>query len=259
MRPGLALAFALVACGANVSTTPQGRDDDAAADVKDVGPTCPVLPGTAAELASTPRADQNLELLALATWPEDVIASQVHYDRIVADVHAARKLDAAIAGAGYFPRGDGRVWQIDAADVATADRMSSGSYDAWDCLNTHFGKVRLTRIGSTSTTFRLELEGRYQNEIVRALYAALPSVTSVYFGGPGSGPTICATDEGTRMVYAIDQASGDCPAGCTTHDWWLVTSTAPGVVSLAGHHPDGGGPAPDWLTRYGYGAGTSCR
>lgn len=150
-------------------------------------------------------------------------------------------------GAGYFPRGDGRVWLIDAADVATANRMSNGSYDAWDCLNAHFGKVHLTHIGSTSTAFRLELEGRLPNEIVRALYAALPSVTSVYFGGPGSGPTICATDEGTRMVYAINQASGDCPAGCTTHDWWLVTSTAPGVVTLAGHQPDGGGPAPDWL------------
>src|SRR6185312_12133886 len=66
-------------------------------------PSAPVtgpctMPPTAAEgVAATPRADVNLELLALSIDPGRITADEDTYQRVVADITAIRKADPSLA------------------------------------------------------------------------------------------------------------------------------------------------------------------
>jgi len=88
------------------------------------------------ELGQTPRADENLELLALA-HSDGVVADQAIYDRIVRDVSAMRALEPAIANIGYFARYEPRKLLLEVSE-ATFSRMQQGDYSAWDCLNSAY-------------------------------------------------------------------------------------------------------------------------
>lgn len=77
------------------SGTETGGDDEAWNEPPSCGEL--ELPGTAAELASTPRADRSAELLALSTDASALVASDEAYSLIAADIEAIVVLDPGLA------------------------------------------------------------------------------------------------------------------------------------------------------------------
>jgi hypothetical protein len=214
---------------------------------------CPMPLGTPEEIAATPRADTNLELLALQLERNGVTASQRAYDRVVADVTAIRDAVPELADVGYFAGDDGKQLVLD-PDDKTAMSIVAGEYSAWDCLNDFYGveALQVQRLQLGGTFVLLTLKGIYALDQLSNLYGQLPGIESVGSNvGGGDGPTICArrsADGMDRIEYVIDRAGGDCPAGCNTHDARLFESTAPGVVeAIDSWTTESGSNAPAWL------------
>ena len=217
---------------------------------------------TAAELASTPRADTNLELLALRVGKGRLVADQAIYDRIGRDVGAIRAQRPDLATISFFPRYDGVTIPL-MVDLATADQMKAGSYTAWDCLNRRLGAVmpfEYTQIGNTGPIFVSgKVKGIYALDVLAPEYQRLPGVV----GGDettvgGDGPTICVTPGPDTWHYVFDAASGDCLAGCIDYAYSHFTTDAAGALTpLEQWSSQGGGAAPAWVMQYG--SQTVCR
>ncbi|MEO8900445.1 MAG: hypothetical protein ABI627_02875 [Polyangiaceae bacterium] len=205
-------------------------------------PTCPLGLASAEEIAATPRADINLELLALQLSPGHFIADPSIYDRVVRDVTAIRVADPAIADIGFFASTDGRGIYLDIDDDTFAE-MQQGTYHAWDCLNETYGKTGLN-LGTPNPQFpnsgTITLKGIYDIPQLVPLYAELKGIKSAgqNYDGIGDGPTICVTPSPTVWHYVFDRAGGDCPAGCTTHEYHhFSTSLAGDIESLGDLQP----------------------
>ena len=228
------------AAAGNAGTEPGGAGGDGPLDFAGAPPFCPPGLPSAAEIAATPRADQNLELLALRI-AGGIVADQGTYDRVVRDVGAIRELDDRVAGIQYFPQGDGKSIGL-APDAATYTAMHAGQYRAWDCLNQTY-VVTDTVFQDAKPPFEanvyLTLKGIYDITTVVMQYGALVGVKA-FDNGPdgGDGPTICVTRESDVWHYVFDQAGGDCPSGCTEHTYYHFTTTAAGVIASLGEIPD---------------------
>jgi hypothetical protein len=230
--------------------------DAGAADVlqHETPPGCPPALASPSELASTPRADVNLELLALKLSPGKVVAPQATYDRVVRDVGAIRAKAPELAKIMFFSFNDGRRIEL-TVPVETGTQMQAGTYHAWDCLNETYGAslpAEIIRIGNADQEYVwLTLKGIYAAHLLAAEYARLPGVTSTEgraFGG--DGPTICATADGSTWHYVFDDASGDCPAGCIDHAYRHFSTDAAGVVTeLERWSTKDGTPRPAWVTQ----------
>lgn len=203
--------------------------------------------GTAAEIAATPRADPNLELLAMRVEPGRVTASEEIDARLVADVAAIRVAAPELAGIGYFGRSDGKQLLLSPNDL-TMQSIRAHEYSAWDCLNDFYGLENL-EVGSTFVV--LTLKGTYDLATLSKLYGTLPGIRSAESNvSGGDSATICAQQSGAMFEYVVDRAGGDCPAGCTTHDAHAFVSTAAGVVTAKGSWNSEQTPnPPDWFTR----------
>jgi hypothetical protein len=199
---------------------------------------CPVGLPSAAEIASTPRADTNLELLALRN-STGIIADQAIYDRVVRDVTAIRAADPSVAGIGYFARSDGRRLFLELYKSRFAD-MQSGAYHDWDCLNQTYVETDLMLTDNEPSPYgTLTLKGNYDLERVGAQYAALPGIQSAASDmGGGDGPTICITRAADVWHYVFDKATGDCLAGCTEHEYHHFTTSMAGEVMSLGELAD---------------------
>ena len=206
---------------------------------------CPEPAVSTDELALTPRADWNLELLALSLEPERVVASQGTYDRLVSDVGAIRALEPGLSEVDYLASHDGRRIQLQWTDVA-AKTFEEGVYTAWDCLNEAYG---LTGFSAHDQTIDLELDGNYNLSHVLQQYEQLPGVTGgAYGGGSLDGPTICVLRDGARHEYVFDDTGGNCPTRCTEHQAYHFSSDAAGQVSaLAEWDSTTGAPIPAWF------------
>src|SRR3954468_4104087 len=100
---------------------------------------CTALPGTAAELAATPRADENLEMLAIRL-SHGIVAEDTVYQRLVRDIGAIRRLEPKVRGIRYMPPDDGQTLFVDFDfDEKGMAESQSGQYQAWNCFNRHFG------------------------------------------------------------------------------------------------------------------------
>jgi len=206
---------------------------------------CPDAAVSAEELALTPRADGNLELLALALEPERVVASQETYDRLVSDVGAIRALQPALAEVEYLAFDDGRHIQLEWS-LAAAQAFGDGVYTAWDCLNGAYG---LTGFSAHDQTIDLDLEGNYNLSHVLERYEQLPGVTDGFYGGGSvDGPTICVLRDGARQDYVFDDTGGYCPTDCTEHHAYHFSSDAAGqLTALAEWDSTTGEPVPAWF------------
>lgn len=217
---------------------------------------------TTMELASTPRADTNLELLALKLSPGRVVANQATYDRVVRDVGAIRAQRPDLATISYFPAYDGKTVDL-TVDLDTAERMKSGIYASWNCLNTRLGAVmpfEYTRIGNADNEFVfVGVKGIYAIDLVGPEYGRLPGVTNTDDDNVGGdGPTICVTPGPETWHYVFDAASGDCPAGCIDHAYsHFTTNTVGAVMQLEEWSSTSGGSAPTWVAQYA--SRTTCR
>lgn len=233
----------------------EGHDATVADVAHEAGSACPPARATAAELASTPRADVNLELLALKLSPGKVVADEATYQRVVRDVGAIRAKDPKLAPISFFSYRDGRTISF-VLPVNTAMQMEAGNYHAWDCLNETYGAVmpfEIIRIGNADDAFLyMKLKGIYATDLLAAEYARLPGVTStdsIALGGGGS--TICVTSGPSTWHYVFDAGSGDCPAGCIDHSYRHFTTDPDGAVAvLETWSTQSGTPRPGWVTQF---------
>ena len=194
--------------------------------------TCSDLPG-AALIAATPRENTNLEQLALK-FSDTPIADQSVYARVVRDVGAIQAANPTLADITYFARDDGKTLLV-STDAATLTSMQSGSYHAWDCLNSAYGSMAFTFNPGSSPSVEITLKGIYQLTKLGQDYVRLPGIASAGPStGGGDGSTICVTREQDTWHYVFDRASGDCIAGCTNHEYHHFTTTAAGAITDLG-------------------------
>jgi hypothetical protein len=177
---------------------------------------CTALPGTAAELAATPRADENLEMLAIRL-SHGIVAEDTVYQRLVRDIGAIRQLEPKVRGIRYMPSDDGQTLFIEADfdfDEKGMVESQSGRYQAWNCLNRHFGVLGTRPLGERTL---LVLKGRYDMRAVADLYAGLPGVR---YTEPNQTTTIgwytniYVTPSKGRWHYVFDGRGGGCVGGC---------------------------------------------
>lgn len=166
--------------------------------------------GSFAELQATPRADLNLEALALAmggglTAPQDI------YERLVADVASIRRQRPELAGIAFPAKYDPQVLLVTfPLDVAAT--VADGTYHSWDCLNRWYGveSVEGPLEGITSV---LHFDKVLDVPRLVADYAALPGVQTVeveynvsVFPVPRDRlSSLCAMAQGSRYHYFLRQ------------------------------------------------------
>jgi hypothetical protein len=232
-------------------TTEPGPDTEAGPDTLpgDTGPApdasaCRgVGHGTPAQIASTPRSNTSLEMLAL-TLTQDVVAPQSIYDRVTRDVPKVKKQNSSLSNITHRPRHNGKSLLMQTTGQ-TAQEIKNGTYTDWDCLNQHYVDQSHDVLNFTNAV-KLELKGRYDLSIVGSDYAALPGIKNAgpnQFGGDGS--TICADRNGDTYHYVFVEGWGDCPSGCIHHNYWYYTVDASGQVTKKGAAMDPA-QAPSW-------------
>ncbi len=244
---GAAAASGDASAGANTGGTNTGGTNTGGTNAGDAGvpSVCPDGVPSADEVAQTPRADQNLELLALKLTT-GVVAEQADYDRVVRDMAAIRAQNPDLADIDFYSSIDGKSLLLEVSPD-TAKVMLAGSYHAWDCLNQRYVAENISGLQTSSVTaMSVVLKGIYDTDRVAAQYALLPDVMYAQTGGysGGDGPTICLTREDTLWHYVLDRAGGDCASGCNTHEYHHFTTTADGTLASLGSL------TPDQVTSY---------
>jgi len=219
---------------------------DSASNNASAATDCPVLPGTPAEIAQTPRADQNLELLALSL-SAGLTADQAVYDRVVQDVQSIRSLQPQLADVTYHPAYVNQI--LVGASPDTLEEMDRGAYKSWDCLNQQYKLKSKTR---ASTAMVLQFDGIFDLKQLSALYAALPEVTyaepNLILGGASS---IYVTPDTSQWHYVLDVASDDCEAGCINHQlYYFVTNDGGAAEYVADWLVAPDTQAPEWVAKY---------
>jgi len=237
-----ALASITLACNETSlrrSEQSDGASDAGSFDVGSIAYPCGNLIGTADEIAATPRARPDLELVALKFDPNRLTADQATYDRVVADIDAIAAANSNVAASNipFFPPGpymDGRMLTL-SVDSATYARIKAGMYAAWDCINNYYELSEISTYYSAASV-RVILKGNYNLGLLADFYRGLPGVTGVSplnaDGRIGDDPNLCAERSADQVRYAIMAAYGDCPAGCTFKKLYCYESTAAGVVTL---------------------------
>lgn len=176
---------------------------------------CPALVGDAGEMALSPRADENLEALALSVEPERVIASQPTYDRVVADMAALRALAPELASIQFTPPYE-RSLDVVFADVATQS-IAAAEYSAWNCLNDFYGPMNVSDIEAATTPglVRLQFQRGFNGEVLAEVYRQLPGVTA---GEPsynrGLGTALAVRKSGDTFDYFVRASDASCGATC---------------------------------------------
>ena len=199
--------------------------------------------GTPAQIASTPRSNATLELLAL-TLTKEVVAPQSIYDRVTRDVAKIKMQNSSLSNITYRPGHDGKTLLLQTTPKTTGE-IKNGTYTAWDCLNQHY-VYQSHDVLSFGNNVELELEGRYNMSTVGSDYAALPGIKAAEPNRSiGDGSTICADRNGDIYHYVFVQGWGDCPAGCIHHNYWYYTVDASGQVTKKGQAMDPAQP-PSW-------------
>ncbi len=200
--------------------------------------------GTAEEIAATPRADENTELLALAMG-DGVTADQAVYDRLVRDLAAIRSEYPAVADVRFFASYDARTLDLVAQDEATAVEIRHGDYHEWDCLNDWYQlqTMKLPTGVPLGSRVVLVLKGLYDLETVAADYAALagiasavPEYVAVPVGGAGTFPSICASIDGSTYRYFFDVPPEPSPYPIPLPPplTYYFTTTAEGQITFVG-------------------------
>ena len=81
----------------------------------------------------------------------------------------------------------------------------------------------------------ITLRGIYRLDIVGKQYERLEGIERAEpNSGGGGGPTICLTPAADVWHYVFDDASGDCPGGCTEHAYKHFTVDEAGSVQSLG-------------------------
>ena len=183
------------------------------------------------DLSVTPRADTNLELLALK-YSTSLVADQGIYERVVRDVGAIRLREPSVADIAYFPPDDGRGLLLSLEPEAYA-QFRAGRYHAWDCLNERLGANDIQDVSEPYVS--LTVRGIFRMKSLTDLYQQVDGIARAESNlGVGDGPTICLTPGETVWHYVFDHASGDCEAGCFEHSYLHFSTSEAGAVTALG-------------------------
>jgi hypothetical protein len=209
---------------------------------------CPPPLGTADELARTPRADTNLEQLALSLDVGHLTATQATYDRVVADIETIRGLAPSLATVAFWPPDDGHTLLLTFGSDAT-EALSAGTYTAWDCLLEAY-RAEIGPVIDVVPTYAptLYLDGIFDMPRLAQLFEQLPDVT-VDINTTGDRRTLCAVRDGEHYEYVVDRTNGGCdsPPACTGSARHFA-SDAPGeVTALESWTAAVDAPAPAWF------------
>lgn len=176
---------------------------------------CPSVVGDAGEMALSPRADENLEALALSLEPQRVIASQATYERVAADMAALRALAPELSSIQFTPPYEQSV-EIVFGDVARQSIISA-QYSAWNCLNDFYGPMDISDVAAATPPglVSLQFQRPFNGEVLAELYRQLPGVTA---GEPsysdGLGTALAARRSGDTFEYFVRTSDASCGATC---------------------------------------------
>ncbi len=169
---------------------------------KPVGP-CDGYEGvlTPEQTASTPRRDEEAELLALEASGE-ALAPDALYDRITNDLALIRRADRSIAAISHLPS----EWatRMDLfPDQETIAAMVAGTYTAWDCPNELYDAVEIIA-SETEGKMTVTFAGRYDVNQIDADYEVLPGIERAWSSNLAvlyTSPDICAEVVGDDHFY----------------------------------------------------------
>lgn len=207
---------------------------------------CPTPLGTAEEVARTPRADTNLELLALALDAGQLTATQATYERVVADVGAIRASAPSLASLEYRGPHDGRSMLISFGERAT-EALGAGTYSAWDCLLEAY-RVEIQPVIDVFGGYApmISLGGIFDLPRVAELFGQLPDATAEISLNT-EVRTLCAAREGERFAYVVDRTNGSCRSSCSGSARYFASDAAGEIALLDIWVASDDEPAPDWF------------
>lgn len=244
-------ASSTAAAGAGASGGAHGGSGGAGG----AAPSCDgVVPlATPAELASTPRADQDAEILALEAGTT-LVASPAIYERVTRDLAALRAAYPDLASEPPCPTWQDRAVLHVHFDAEGYALMKAGSYDAWSCLNAIYGGDPGGPQWIDQSAFVALPDRRLRYDLLAAEYETLPHVTDVLTdsstGDPGRDA--CLSIDGTTYSYIFDRGTGpNCDAVCLHHRYAGFTTAADGTITALGVFEvdplDDPPPPPAWL------------
>lgn len=202
--------------------------------------------GTDAVIALSPFADKEAEVLAIEASGE-IVAPKHVYEHILSDLTLIRSQNPSVqdirAVASWVP--DEILMGFDAEGLST---VQAGMYTDWDCANTHYDFLGK----EVHTSFvLLHFDHLFNAPFLASEYAMFSHVDYAEPNGIiGDGNDVCVSIENdTKYNYIFDAGSGDCPAGCISHQYWgFSTGGDPVMLTALGTYVTGQGNPPAWLT-----------
>jgi hypothetical protein len=239
-------AIPLMACN-GTSVIGGGDTESSGAAGGGDAPYCPATSplATPEELATTPRADAEAEVLAFQAAGTLVAPDDV-YDRVLQDlgrIRADHPEVTGITGHATFTPDQMLVGFDDAGHAA----LEAHTYTDWDCLNVLYGGM-LTDVFWLIPAAALHFNGRFNSPLLIKEYEKVPHVKSAEASVVGDSSSVCASIDGATYSYIFDSASGDCPAGCTDHTYFGFSTTPDGSITSLGTFTKGHGAPPAWFS-----------
>jgi hypothetical protein len=180
--------------------------------------------------ALTPRPSAEAESFALEC-SNGAYADTALYERIRDDLAAIRAFDARMATiVDHRASTMGSVIAVDAPTVEDARAFAQGEDPTFRCVMRQLSVVTLEWDGS-STRVYVNLHGLFDGRVLKDVFAPL-LVTPLATYNFHDGSQGYADALGPTRTYVLDQAGGDCPAGCTTHQLFLWEVTGTSTVAL---------------------------
>jgi len=215
-----------------------------------------VLVGSKAQMASSPRKDQDAERLALRRTDE-LVAKESEYQRIAADLKAIRASTKDPGARGVFASFGTRALMLSMRPTIIA-AAAKGEYKGLDCLNAWYGGEQRNVLKSLDLVL-IYFPALYHPKHIAAVYAKHPDVLRVEPDtaiGDGDDITLCNEQLGGTHHYLFRHGQGDCPAGCLEAEYRGYAVTTAGVVTpLPGWKRTNNGQTwlekptrPDWVT-----------
>ena len=236
--------------GSSGDVTTATTSDDITGTTTGSPPECDGFVGlvTPEQTAITPQGDDEAEQLALEASGE-IVAPPALFDRIVGDLIEIRAAHPEVAL--IEARADEAYDRISIRFTeAGAAQIADKTYHAWDCPNALYDVESI--MGPKSNFVTLGFDGLYMLPLIYGDYLALDEVVKIFPVPELDGDDVCAELVGEEILYIFDHGYGDCPEGCTAHDYWGFTVDADANVTPLGTFSTMDGVmAPAWLMNAG--------
>lgn len=225
---------------------------------------CPADAGMRADdVSAAPRADKNLELLALDAQPFGRLSvDPAVYERVVRDVAAARGLEPELADVSFMPANDGQTFLLDPGRD-NLRKFERGAYHGLDCFFATYGGEIVGAIDHRFTPDEddellvLRFHGTYHAAAMLNLLSDSVDHTLLAYGAmnpDGSpqafvdGPTICLATNDVTWHYVFVDTDGPCTGEtCQSTTDFYFTSDPNGEVVLRDTWVESNATPPVWM------------